>query len=614
MAEENVKETTQAEECINNPSMEIDENINDKGGIDYIPDEILEYILKLVSPYQDFRSCSRVNRRWRWLCEKACKSKLLAFHNQISEGELLWKGVLTEQSPDNISRRHSHSAVYNDKYLSMFIFGGCTASSSTFNDLLQFDLSNRTWNRPRAIGSYPSPKALATLVTNDDILILFGGWTHPSIYPLHQTWKLFSELHTFNIAESKWTQIKCDERDAWPPQTAGHSATLHGDKMVIFGGLTMQRGSENLSFQCSSNLWVLNLTSMTWYLQPTAGQLTPSGRYGQSQIYLDDSHLLILGGWLGTSNTDLTDVWLLQMDHTSGDWWWHELKVEGVEHRPKDISRHPAARAAKDRVVVLAKSKIAAKKPQSTKSRPTMIVRNAIGAIPSSSRGHHHHTSSSSEESDQVEPRRSRAMPSHQHQGSAEPQPGGSGHQQGGASAQHPVAGPSTSGGAWLHQHQDREGFGGVPKSAKQRMLENRQRQLASLNRMEEKLNRLDQSSMNRVPGGAGISQHNAAPSIPNSPSPVCPNHRMMMNILDTSRAITEHTVKWLPPNPKLPGVDVPQEVDLYSLVQGRTELILFGGLKRDISIRGAPPNHSTRDSSSVTNNLHILYPQIQNI
>ena len=59
MAEENVIETTQAEECIDNPSMEIDENIIDNGGIDYIPDEILEYILKLVSPYQDFRSCSR---------------------------------------------------------------------------------------------------------------------------------------------------------------------------------------------------------------------------------------------------------------------------------------------------------------------------------------------------------------------------------------------------------------------------------------------------------------------------------------------------------------------------------------------------------------------------
>lgn len=685
--------------------------------INDLPDEILEYIIKLVSPYQDFRSCSRVSQRWRNLCLIACNSKLLAFHNQISEGELLWKGVLTEQSPDNVSRRHSHSAVYNDKYLSMFIFGGCTASSSTFNDLLQFDLSNRTWIRPRAMGSYPSPKALATLVTNDDILLLFGGWTHPSVYPLHQTWKLFSELHIFNLLESKWTQIKFDMGEAWPPKTAGHSATLHGDKMVIFGGLTMQRGSENLSFQCSNNLWVFNLASMSWNLQTTAGQLTPSGRYGQSQIYLDESHLLILGGWLGTSNTDLTDVWLLQMDHHSGDWRWHELKVEGVEHRPKDISRHPAARAAKDRVVVLAKSKIPPKKSQSTKSRPTMIIRNAIGSVPSNSRGHYHHhnnASSSSEENDQVEPRRSRNLPSHHtysetqqlasgsrshqgvgeegvegpperggavsnqvggstqsqpgssacrtveggagpnqenarlqrevaglHAGGSRPQPGSSGSSDVGAGASARPQSSNLSGGAWLHQHQERESqaFCGVPaKSVKQRMLENRQRQLASLNRMEEKLNKMEHSSGRGPPvsgsggggergvgnvgergsggggGGAPPPQHNPAPPQLPSPSPVCPNHRMMMNILDTSRAITEHTVKWLPPNPRLPGVDVAQEVDLYSLVQGRTELILFGGLKRDISIRGAPPNHSTRDSSSVTNNLHILYPQLNRI
>ena len=50
----------------------------------------------------------------------------------------------------------------------------------------------------------------------------------------------------------------------------------------------------------------------------------------------------------------------------------------------------------------------------------------------------------------------------------------------------------------------DREGFGGVPKSAKQRMLENRQRQLASLNRMEEKLNRMDQRYSKFVKGGGG--------------------------------------------------------------------------------------------------------------
>eukprot|EP00088_Acartia_fossae_P036709 TRINITY_DN3790_c1_g2_i3.p1 TRINITY_DN3790_c1_g2~~TRINITY_DN3790_c1_g2_i3.p1 ORF type:complete len:758 (-),score=164.78 TRINITY_DN3790_c1_g2_i3:359-2632(-) len=689
--------------------------INYRSGIEDIPDEVLEYIFKLISPYQDFRSCARVNRRWRNLCEQACRSKLLAFHNQITEGELLWKSVLSEQSPDNISRRHSHCAVYSDKHLCMFIFGGCTASSSTFNDLLQFDLSTRTWIRPRAIGSYPSPKALATLVTNDDILVLFGGWTHPSIYPLHQTWKLFSELHIFNIAESRWTQIKCDERDAWPPKTAGHSATLHGDKMVVFGGLTMQRGSENLSFQCSSNLWVFNLTSMTWYLQPTAGDLRPSGRYGQSQIYLDAHHLLILGGWLGTSNTDLTDVWLLHMEDKE-EWRWHQLKVEGVEHKPKDISRHPAARAAKDRVVVLAKSKIASKKPQSFKGRPTMIVRNAIGSVPSSSRNqhhHHHNTSSSSEENDQVEPRRghhhhprgashyhhhshqhtnqqqqqAQGPSSHQHHGAAAPPPSGSGNQPSSHEDDPPVpgpsrgagpgggtplsdrerlereirsgAGPSSSSFAGNHSSSSSSSSGlglsgppsGPPKSVKQRMLENRQRQLASLNRMEERLNKMDDrlrnsgganSSGNSSAAATGSSGHGGGSSFggngaggahnnaayagaaaalpqPNSIPPVCPNHRMMMNILDTSRAISEHTVRWLPPNPKLPGIDVPQEVDLYSLVQGRTELILFGGLKKDISMMrpsaaAAAANPNNRDTSSVTNNLHVLYPYIENI
>lgn len=571
------------------------------GSIQNIPDEVLEYIFKLISPYQDFRSCASVCKRWRNICMLACRSKLLAFHNQITEGELLWQTVMTEESPDNVSRRHSHCGVYSDKHLSMFIFGGCTASSSTFNDLLQFDLSNRKWIRPRAIGSYPSPKALATLVTNEDVLLLFGGWTHPSAYPLHQTWKLFSELHIYNIAESRWTQIKCEESDAWPPKTAGHSATLHGDKMVVFGGLTMQRASDNLSFQCSNNLWIFSLTSLNWYLQPTAGDVTPSGRYGQSQIYLDCEHLLILGGWLGSSNTDLIDIWMLDMSQS--EWRWYEMKVEGVEHRPKDISRHPAARAAKDRVVVLAKSKIGSKKPQNWKGRPTLQVRNAIGTVPSTSRHHQPAASSSSEENDHVEPRRSVRPPSSSIQSSAaiagpshQPQPGPSYHAEEGRVDRE------------LHTL-------GAPKPVKQRMMENRQRQLASLNRMEE---RLRSSGVGQLPPNSrsAAGGHNSTASQPqphNSPA-VCPNHRMMMNILDTSRAISENTVKWLPPNPRLPGVDVPQEVDLYSLVQGRTELILFGGLKRDISIRGAPPNHSTRDSSSVTNNIHILYPYIDRI
>ena len=58
-------------------------------------------------------------------------------------------------------------------------------------------------------------------------------------------------------------------------------------------------------------------------------------------------------------------------------------------------------------------------------------------------------------------------------------------------------------------------------------------------------------------------------------------------------------------------GSEVPQECILYSLVRGRTELIMFGGLKKDISLGG-----QLRDLSqaSVSNTVNILYPHLDRI
>jgi F-box protein 42 len=53
------------------------------------------------------------------------------------------------------------------------------------------------------MGTYPSPKACSSLVVYEDSLLLFGGWTHPSLYPLHQSWKLFNELHLFSVPEKR---------------------------------------------------------------------------------------------------------------------------------------------------------------------------------------------------------------------------------------------------------------------------------------------------------------------------------------------------------------------------------------------------------------------------
>ena len=68
----------------------------------------------------------------------------------------------------------------------LYVFGGCTSTCTTFNDLWTLDLTTRIWSRPVTTGSYPSPKASASMINYNNNLILFGGWTHPSPYPLHQ--------------------------------------------------------------------------------------------------------------------------------------------------------------------------------------------------------------------------------------------------------------------------------------------------------------------------------------------------------------------------------------------------------------------------------------------
>jgi len=568
--------------------------------IDQLPNEILEYIFKLISPYTDYLACYRVSRRWREICIQVCRTRLTNFNHQVSQGELRWASINADDAPGGVSKRYSHCAVYQAASHSMFIFGGCTSTSSTFNDLLQFNLNTRTWSRPRAIGTYPSPKALATLVEtgSGSQLILFGGWTHPSVYPLHQTWKLFNELHFFDVTENRWSQIIGEAGASWPPPTAGHSATVHREKLVVFGGLQKQRDVG--FFNSSNNIWVFNIALKAWCLQPVEGESVPTGRYGQSQIYLDEFHLVILGGCVGTNNVELTDVWLLEMRDTG--WRWHELKTEGMENRGKDIWRHPACKASEDKIVVLGKSKVNAKNPSQVGKQkvgsvpaPHHVTRNAIGSVALRSSGYS--TSSSSEENEPSDAAGASGGRYRSNSGEVDGARGG--------------AGPSTL--SQQQQQQQRSDGGGLDpeltrsaaanKPPRQKMMENRQRQLASLNRMEERIR-----NSARIPSSAAAAKVGAAGT---SPPVLCPNHRMALSVLDISKALSDHVVTWLPPSPLPPGSEVPQECILYSLVRGRTELIMFGGLMKDISLGG-----QLRDLSqaSVSNTVNILYPHLDRI
>lgn len=286
-----------------------------------------------------------------------------------------------------IAPRFSHAAIVHDN--SMFVFGGGSASSTTFNDLWRYDLDTRQWHRPLSTGVYPTPKACATLAAHGDRLIVFGGWRHPSVNNVYQSWRLFNELHVYNIAERRWsvhnppgggagepvaaaspqlphlrTGLGMPRSRKYPPPMTGHSATVHGNRMVVFGGfqqLTLEPQQEGILPQeirqfmggliqeeeesmtgCSNSVWLLDLETFGWREQPTT-TLKPPARYGQCQVHLGEDRLLVLGGCGGPNNM-FSDAWVLLM--RGAVWQWRPVRMENPRSAATYMWCNPACRVS----------------------------------------------------------------------------------------------------------------------------------------------------------------------------------------------------------------------------------------------------------------------------
>lgn len=266
----------------------------------------------------------------------------------IGEFKILWNNITASDMGYTITRRFSHAACVFEN--NMYVFGGCTTNATSFNDLWRFDLSKRQWVRPLATGTYPVPKAYTTMVHHKDSLIVFGGWTYPSLSHYYNQLTMFNEIHFYDVQANKWLLMNAINS---PPPIAGHSACMKNDEMVVFGGLT-QSPAFNHEIQCSNDVWVLDVPTLTWRNQPTT-KPRPSPRYSQSVVQLDTDRLLVLGGVQSLHNRFVyNDCWILNM--TGPVWTWKELAVKNKEWASSNIWCNPACRVG-DKVVSLSKSR-----------------------------------------------------------------------------------------------------------------------------------------------------------------------------------------------------------------------------------------------------------------
>lgn len=258
---------------------------------------------------------------------------ILNFNKGLVEFRLRWKSLENIDVTPTIAGRFSHSAIVYKN--SMFVFGGGSSTATTFNDLWRFDLSSRKWERPISMGSYPSPKACATLVCYKNALILFGGWRHPTTFPPYQSWRLFDELHSYNVVENRWTSISTMDGTSPPPVT-GHSASVHKDAMIVFGGFSQDEHTGT----SKNDLWSFDLKGSVWTRKETC-QIKPAPRYGQFQIALSDNHCLIMGGCGGPNNL-YNDAWLLDMSQEP--WQWKQINIRNKQWAATHMWCNPACK------------------------------------------------------------------------------------------------------------------------------------------------------------------------------------------------------------------------------------------------------------------------------
>ncbi|XP_011633756.1 F-box only protein 42, partial [Pogonomyrmex barbatus] len=381
---------------------------------------------------------------------------------------------------------------------------------------------------------------------------------------LPKQWKLFNELHIYSIKSNKWTAINTLET---PPPTSAHSATIHRNLMVVFGGVC--------NGYSSNDVWCLNLDSYSWHKQTTSN-LKPQPRYGQSQIELGEKHLLVLGGCTGP-NAAMNDAWLLTMEGMS--WTWKKVNMHNTEWAPTRIWCHQACKnhcsnfgtkfknICGNYIIVLSKNRRQAK--PSDMSIPLKKVTCQRSTSPrlcelnflSERQGN----LSVMDKDENINGRHGEFSRSHSQNANV---------------SSHISSIPKTI-SFYSDNILSMAAFRDQPVHSNLNM--NRQRQLESLRRMEEKI-RNKRTQLMRASKKS--------------------ENTLSIFVLDITNVLSDDSnASWIPLQQN--DHSGPDERILYSLVVGRGELIVFGGIRKEHSTLG----HTDIDDSVVYNDLYFINP-----
>ncbi|GMH36106.1 hypothetical protein BSKO_03974 [Bryopsis sp. KO-2023] len=194
---------------------------------------------------------------------------------------------------------------------SLLVIGGHVKSKDATGELMVrvLDPQSMNWSILEPSGPAPTSRGGHTATLFGSKLFVFGG-EDLARRPL-------GDLNILDLETMSWSQPEMHGRV--PSARSGHVCVAVDDFMVIFGGGSLAH--------CFNDTCVLDTQTMTWHKTLMHGRL-PSPRAGHSASLLG-THWYVVGG--GNNSAGCTDMAFLDVLPVADKRWLGEERVEGVE-------------------------------------------------------------------------------------------------------------------------------------------------------------------------------------------------------------------------------------------------------------------------------------------
>lgn len=240
-----------------------------------------------------------------------------------------WRRVLNTTGPQP-RPRHGHRAI-NIKEL-MVVFGG--GNEGIVDELHVYNTITNQWFVPAMKGDVPPGCAAYGFVCDGTRMFIFGGMIEYGKYS--------NELHELQATKWEWRKMQPDppDNDMPPCPRLGHSFTLVGERIFLFGGLANESDDpKNNIPKYLNDLYILETRAAhsyngKWIVPKTYGDNPPPRESHTGVSFTCKTsgklYLLIYGGMSGCR---LGDLWLLDIDSMT----WSKPQTRGRAPLPRSL-------------------------------------------------------------------------------------------------------------------------------------------------------------------------------------------------------------------------------------------------------------------------------------